>query len=120
MLSHKRKSERAQQAADRRRREDEAPRLRAEVPNLTRLSLVIVERTAGGVGSGPEHIRRIVVERASALFVVPCSASGCNGGVHDITPLVLRELRRNAARFEGETGCDGCGCVLSHVGSAEY
>jgi hypothetical protein len=32
----------------------------------------------------------------------------------------MRELHRGAVHFEGDTGCDACGCVLSLVGTAEY
>jgi hypothetical protein len=120
MLNRKRRAEVAQQFADRRRREDEAPRLHDEVPRLAILALTIDEHRPGGVAPSAGHIRRVVVDRAPALFVVPCSAPGCEGGVHDLTYAVMRELRLGAVHFEGESGCDGCECVLRHVGTAEY
>jgi hypothetical protein len=120
MISRSRRRELAQHVVDRRRREDDAPRLLAEVPALARLSLAVEERAENGFGLGGGHIRRIVVEHAAALFEVPCSASGCDGGVHDLSAGVMRELRRGTARFEGDTGCDRCGCVLHHVANAEY
>jgi hypothetical protein len=120
MMGRRRKGELAQHVADRRRREDEAPRLQAEVPQLARLSLAVGERPAGVLDPGAGHIRRVVVDSAAALFLVPCTAGGCQGGAHDLTSVVMRELRRGATHFEGDTSCDGCACVLTHVGTAEY
>ncbi|MFT3773459.1 MAG: hypothetical protein QM820_49415 [Minicystis sp.] len=120
MLSRKRRTEAAQISADRRRREDEAPRLHDEVPQLVSLSLTVDERRPGIGSSGTGHIRRVVVERAPALFVMPCSAPGCEGGVHDLTSTVMRDLRRGATRFEGDTGCDSCACELHHGATAAY
>jgi hypothetical protein len=120
MISRNRRKELAQHVLERRRREDEAPRLRAEVPALARLSLAVEERTDGGPCAGTGHIRRFVVEHAAALFEVPCGANACDGGVHDLTAGVMRELRRGTTRFEGGADCDRCKCFLSYVGSAEY
>lgn len=116
----KKRGEAQQITADRRRREDEAPRLRAEVPRLASLGLEIEERKPGGALAGASYIRRIVVESAPALFVVPCGGGDCNGGAHDITRAVLDALRDGETRFEGEHACDGCSCVLHLVGSAAY
>ncbi len=115
-----RRRELAQHVADRRRREDEAPRLHAEVPSLTRLSLAVEERAESGFTIGSGHTRRVVVEHAAARFEVPCSAGGCDGGVHDLTRGVMHELHQRSARFESDTPCDRCGCVLHHVATAEY
>jgi len=120
MLSRSRRRELAQHVADRRRREDEAPRLLAEVPALTRLSFAVAERAESGFTIGSGHTRRIVVEHAAARFEVPCSAGGCDGGVHDLTSGVMHELHRGSARFESDIRCDRCGCVLHHVAVAEY
>jgi hypothetical protein len=120
MIRRGKRGEVAQHVAERRRREDDAPRLQVEVPRLSRLSLSLGERGAGGRDPASAHIRRVVVERTAALFVVPCSALGCPAGAHDLTSAIMLELRRGATRFEGETHCDACGCVMSHVGDAEY
>lgn len=114
------RSEAAQLAADRRRREDEAPRLSVEVPEITSLSLAIEEQRPSSAIAGRAHVRRIVVERAPALFVVPCSDQDCTGGVHDITHAVMRSLTRGAKRFEIDDSCPGCACVLKCVGSVGY
>jgi hypothetical protein len=120
MINRSRRRELAQHLADRRRREDEAPRLLAEVPALSRLSLAVEERAESGFAIGSSHTRRVVVEHAAARFEVPCSAGGCDGGVHDLTSGVMLELHRGSARFESDTRCDRCGCVLHHVATAEY
>jgi hypothetical protein len=120
MISRNKRRELAQHVVDRRRREDGAPRLLAEVPALVRLSLAVEERAGGVPCAGAGHTRRIVVEQAAALFEVPCGASSCDGGMHDLTAPVMRELRRGAKGFEGSADCDRCACSLRYVGSAEY
>jgi hypothetical protein len=120
MSQRRKRGEVAQNVADRRRREDDAPRLQVEVPRLARLSLSLGERGAGGRDPGSAHIRRVVMESAAALFLVPCSAPGCPSGAHDLTTAIMPELLGGSTRFEGETGCDACGCVMSHLGDAEY
>ena len=118
-------SEAAERAVERRRREDAAPRLIQEVPNLLSLSLEIDERRAGA-GNGICHTRRIVVANAPALFVLPCADSSCQDGGHDITRSIMPRLREGAARFEGEHPCDGrvgferCTSVLRYVALASY
>ena len=37
------------------------------------------------------------MESTAALFVVPCSASGCPSGAHDLTSAIMPELRRGLA-----------------------
>jgi hypothetical protein len=120
MLTRRRRAEIAQEFADRRRKEDDAPRLQDEVPQLLNLALTIEERRPGLGSHGAAHIRRIVVDRAPALFVMRCTAPGCESGVHDFTHSVMRELRRGLTSFEGEAGCDGCACQLFHTAKAEY
>jgi hypothetical protein len=115
VTSWRRREDLGQRTVERRQREDAAPRLRAEIPSLTRLSLAVQERP----GPAPGHVRHIMVDSAAALFLVPCAASGCQG-FHDLTSAIMRELRRASDRFEGDTGCDACGCVLHHVATAEY
>ena len=126
MLNHRRSSEAAQRATERRQREDDAARLSTEVPRLSSLRLEIEERRAGGVLTGGAHIRRIVVERAPALFVIPCSDRSCKEGGHDITSKVMVALREGQARFQGEHTCNGqlgnipCDSVLKYTGIASY
>jgi hypothetical protein len=125
-LYNRRHSEAAQRFAERRRREDEAPRLTAEVPRLTGLKLEVEERSGAGPVAEPTHVRRIVVEHAPALFVLPCGDARCKDGGHDITHGVMRHLRAGETRFEGQDVCPGsvgssqCSRVLVYVAEATY
>jgi hypothetical protein len=122
---NRRYSEGAQRFAERRRREDEAPRLTAEVPRLQSLTLEIEERSEGSPVAEPTHVRRVVVEHAPALFVVPCGDSRCRDG-HDVTSAIMTALRAGETRFEGQDICGGsvgtgqCSRVLRFVGIATY
>jgi hypothetical protein len=99
-----RHSPQAERFAERRRREDEVPRLREQVPDLTRLQLNIEERTGSG---GNTHTRRIVIDAAPALFLVPCGDPRCVDGGHDLTTLVMYALRSRKGLFHGEDACSG-------------
>jgi hypothetical protein len=122
----RRHSEAAQRFAERRKREDEAPRLRATIPLLESLELEFRESRAGVQMADVTHKRRVVVERAPALFELTCQDSACKDGGHDITPDVMRALRSGVEHFEGEDMCRGqvgaaeCRRVLSFVGTATY
>ncbi len=111
--------------AERRRREDDAPRLSDEVPDLRSLRLEIEERS-GVAGTQPKHIRRFVVDRAPALFLVPCGDPRCVDGEHDLTATVMRALRARQTSFQGTDECTGsvglgaCGRVLHFDAIAEY
>jgi hypothetical protein len=124
MMNIRRNSPRALQSADRRLREDRAPRLRDQVPSLVRLQLDISDRSADAEGS--EHSRRVVVETAPALFLVPCGDPRCMGGEHDLTSVVMSALRSRRTAFQGEDHCCGligagpCSRVLRFDGVAAY
>jgi hypothetical protein len=126
MLNRKRSGFAAQRFAERRQRENEAPRLRDEVPALESLRLDVEEHRAGSVVAEAPHIRRVVVENAPALFVLPCGDPTCKEGGHDVTSTVMRSLRAGNTRFEGEDACSGtvgsapCMRVLRFVGTASY
>ena len=113
-------------SAERRKREDEAPRLSADVPRLKTLKLEIEERMNGGSVAEPVHVRRVVVEHAPALFVITCGDPRCKDGGHDITRSVMDGLRAHQERFEGEDICIGslgtaqCSRVLHFVCVATY
>lgn len=120
-------SEAAQRFADRREREDNAPRLRAQIPQLESLRLEIEERRAGSSVADTRHIRRIVVESAPALFDLVCGDPSCRDGGHDVTRAVLQALSRGSTQFEGEDTCHGtignnapCSRVLRFVAHATY
>jgi hypothetical protein len=118
-----RKNEAQQRAAERRRRENEAPRLQGTVPRLATLRLEIEERRGTEAVS---HVKRVVVENAPALFVLSCLQKGCHDGGHDVTREVLSALARGEDRFGGRSTCQGqigptgCGSQLAYVGVATY
>jgi hypothetical protein len=116
----------AQRFVDRRQREDDAPRLASEVPDLTSLGLTVEERFESNSLSQPKHLRRIIVGGAPALFLIPCGDPKCLEGGHDVTAFVMHSLRRRERSFEGEDRCSGslgpspCLRVLHYQGTAEY
>jgi hypothetical protein len=119
-----RQSEIALRAAERRRREDEAPRLSARVPRLE--SLVLEERRPGAVSPDVHHTKRVQVANAPALFDLTCCDRSCKDGGHDITRSIMYELERGSTAFEGEDTCHGalgstqCSRVLRYKAVASY
>jgi hypothetical protein len=122
---NRRYSEAAERFAERRRREDEAPRLRARVPNLVSLRLEVEEKRASAVAVESRHVRHIV-DSAPALFVLPCGDPACKDGGHDVTAMLLRGLLAGSQRFEvedvclGEIGSARCGRVVKVTAIATY
>jgi hypothetical protein len=123
MMNYRKNSPAALRFAERRRREADAPRLCDQVPDLVSLRLEIEERS--GV-TATKHIRRFVIDRAPALFLVPCGDSRCAEGEHDLTTTVMRGLRAHETSFEGSDECMGsvglsaCARVLHFDAIAEY
>ncbi len=121
----RKQTEAAERYAARREREDAAPRLHDVAPELQSLSLE-VEDCAGADGAAlSRHVRRVVVENAAALFLIPCGEDRCDGG-HDVTPGVLGALGRHEQSFDGSDACRGsaagvpCERVVRYHGVAEY
>jgi hypothetical protein len=116
----------AMRAAERREREDAAPRLSTEVPALASLRLGVEERSGKVAVSQPKYTRFVVVATAPALFLVPCGDSHCVDGGHDVTRTVMSALRAGRTHFDGEDECRGsvgsafCNRVLHFEASAEY
>jgi hypothetical protein len=125
MHGSRRNSEAAQRSQERRQKEDQAPRLSQEVPNLESLKLEISDGEQGMLGS-VEHVRRVVVPSAPALFEIVCSNHSCKDGGHDLTSEIMRALRSGQERFEGSDACQGalgssrCANVLTYVATATY
>ena len=94
-----RSREASQRFAERRKREDDAPRLKAVVPELEALALEVNEHRGASAIGGSKHLRRVVVEHAPALFVLSCGDPSCKDGGHDITAEVLRHLRQHETDF---------------------
>lgn len=116
----------AQRAAERRERENSAPRLSDEVPELVALKLEVEERSGAASASAPKYIRRVQVPSAPALFLIPCGDASCKDGGHDVTHSVMHALRQHRTEFNGTDACHGslgtasCGRLLAYDGFAEY
>lgn len=112
--------------AERRRLEDEAPRLKDVAPKLVSCKIEIAEGRAESTTAEISHTRRVVVEHAPALFIVPCGDPSCKEGGHDITHELLRGLRDGRVEIRGEDTCYGhagtadCGRVLRFTAYCEY
>jgi hypothetical protein len=125
VMNYRRHGAAAARFADRRRREDDAPRLVEVVPDLRSLRFDMEERS-GATGAQPRHTRHCVVDHAPALFLVPCGDPRCADGEHDLTESVMRALRAHQTKFEGDDECAGsvgssaCGRVLHFEAVAEY
>lgn len=123
---NRRNRDAANRFAERRKREDDAPRLTSEIPRLEALKLEFEERRSSVVSAEVSHIRRIVVEHAPALFEVPCSDASCQDGGHDLTTAIMSALRGKQTHIEGEDTCYGhvgnvpCERVLKFIGTATY
>ncbi len=100
------RSEAAQRFAERRQREDEAPRLRDRVPSLATLRLEVTDGQ-GVTDAGPKHSRIVIVDTAPALFSLTCGNDGCRDGGHDLTSSVMRGLIAGSTRFDVEDRCNG-------------
>jgi hypothetical protein len=105
MMNSRRNSPRMTRYAARRRREDGAPRLRDQVPGLVGLELHLEDHS--GVLPGARYTRRVVVDQAPALFLVPCVDPECAGVDHDLTQKVMEALRSGEVSFHGEDECSG-------------
>jgi hypothetical protein len=122
-MNHRRNSPAALRFAERRRREDDAPRLHEQVPSLVSLKLEIEDRCGVTMTS---HVRRIMVDHAPALFLVPCSDPRCTDGEHDLTQTVMRAVRSGEKSFQGSDECRGtigpspCTRVVHFDAVAEY
>lgn len=121
-----RRGEAAERFAERRRREDEAPRLKDVVPDLLACKIEIEERRPSITSPEIAHTRHLIVDRAPALFVIPCSDPSCRDGGHDIGSTLLRGLRDRKSPVRGEDTCHGsigashCGRILSYSAIAQY
>jgi hypothetical protein len=122
------RSNAAQRFAERREREDGAPRLLEVIPGLKSLELDIQERRGTWPAPTPEgsYLRHVVVSSAPALFFITCHDPECRDGGHDLTSLVMRALRSHETRFEAVTRCQGrlgsadCQRTISVVGKVSY
>jgi hypothetical protein len=118
-MNKRNNQEAKQRAEERRRREDEAPRLIREVARLASLDIEVDN-------GGNRYTWRIVVDRAPALFELGCPGEACTSGGHDLTRAVMQRLRASAVVFQGESTCRGdlpsgsCTQVVKYVARATY
>jgi len=122
----RRDPEAMQRAADRRDRENQAERLLLRIPNLKSLSFRIAERATDRSGMEVVYTKYIMVDRAPALFDIPCCERTCRGGGHDLTSEILQALKKGKTTFEGTDRCcgsirdNGCPFELHFVAEATY
>jgi len=108
---------------ERRRRENEAPRILSLCPALSSLTITVEE---DGGQATPKYIRHIVVAHAPALFLVPCGDPHCSDGGHDITSPLLAALRKGETHTTGRHECMGsigsspCRRAITFEAVAEY
>jgi hypothetical protein len=125
MAIQRKVTEASKRFAERREREDNAPRLAREIPDLVALKLEVSEQ-AETTTTQPKHIRRVVVAHAPALFLIPCGNSSCTGSEHDLTTTIMRALRSRERTFTGESQCHGmvgnvpCDRTIRFEATAEY
>jgi hypothetical protein len=110
----------------RRDRELASPRLRDSVPRLRTLHFEVTVQQGGAWLNAARHVKRIAVDHAPALFLIPCTDPDCSDGGHDLTEAVLRSLERGRTRFSAENRCSGkvgdreCGRVVNVAAFAAY
>jgi hypothetical protein len=113
----------APRSIERRKSEDDAPRLAVEIPLLRTARIEIVEQVPNG---NTKHVKHVVVARAPALFIIPCGDQTCQDGGHDITHQVMSALRKRLTTATGEDSCSGmtgsaqCGRSIQFTLTAEY
>ena len=111
---------------DRWKRENDAPRLKDEVPKLDALRMNLEEYSGAHSIAGTSRIQHVVVAQASSRFEVPCGDSKCEEGGHDLTHEALGHLRAGHLAFEGTSTCVGrvgerpCERILKYSASAKY
>lgn len=111
---------------DRWKREDGAPRLKDEAPDLGKLRVELEELSESRAIAGTRRVRHFMVEHAAARFEIPCGEEKCEGGGHDLTAEMLNHLREHHVDFSGTSSCRGnvrdraCERTLKYVANAEY
>jgi hypothetical protein len=91
-------------AVERRQREDSAPRINEMFPQLSALSIHVDEHSSV---LSPRYVRRVVIQNAPALFILPCSDPNCSDGGHDISSDIIGQVRSKRREFDGSHVCGG-------------
>lgn len=97
---------RRQARLEQRQREDSAPRLLELVPTLRSLRLHFDDQPELGKPATLPFTRHVVVASGPALFSVPCLEPNCTG-VHELTQMIMRDLRVGQTRGTGVSPCQG-------------
>jgi hypothetical protein len=90
------------------------------------LSLQLDVEDRCGVVEGNRYMRRIVIDRAPALFLVQCGDPRYTDGEHDLTAGVMAALRSRKTSCQGEDKCGGsvgpsaCSRVIQFQAIATY
>jgi len=114
------------QMQERRKRQDEAPRLKNEVPSLVELRIELSAVQSDSTISASGHIKLIPVDSAPAMFEIPCTNSDCKDGGHDLTGDLIRGLKAGRPIISGDDPCRGsigsaeCRRTLHYVARAKY
>ena len=111
--------------SEHRRREDDAPRLQAEVPNLLTLRVKLEDIREEGRVVAATYTRPIVVASAPAYFEIRCMEPRCDGR-HDLTRAIVSALKAGQPSFTGRSQCPGmvadqpCERTLAYTCEATY
>lgn len=126
MMHSRWQREEAARFEERRRAEDEAPRLQDAVPRLRSLRIRLEERQQAATSPLASYTRHIVVTRAPALFRIPCGDKDCTDGGYDLTRAMMRGLNAAHESFTGDEECYGdrrgtrCGRKLHFIADAQF
>lgn len=121
-----RRTDAAERFAERRRQEDEAPRLRDAVPELLTCKIELSTSRASSVTPDVTHTRHLIVDRASTMIFVACSDPACRDGGYDIGSTIVRGLRDRRTEIRGDDACNGnvgaahCGRLLQYRAIATF
>jgi hypothetical protein len=111
--------------SEHRRREDDAPRLHTEVPNLLTLRVKLEDIREEGRVVAATYTRPIVVSSAPAYFEIRCMEARCDGR-HDLTRAIVAALKAGQPSFTGRNQCPGmvadvpCERTLAYTCDATY
>lgn len=113
-------------SVERRRREREAPLLRAQVPGLVGLSIEVRECGQGAGMPDIAYVRRFVLATAPALVLFACGEPLCEGGGYDLSPAMMPALGAHTCELRGVVSCagtvgdEGCTRCLRYAMTATF
>jgi hypothetical protein len=114
---------RSDENAEKRQREQSAPRLQTTFPQLTGLMIEVEEHSQIAC---VKYKKRIHVASAPVLFELRCNDERCEHGGYNLTHEICRALRAHETRSRGDLTCDGttgkayCGRRIHYELFADY